>query len=221
MNNISILSDYLGKCDGKVTDVLYEIWSIIDNCEDSEKIAAFRFFFENQKIINSDGSLETKKSYFTDAQISTSIERLINKDINGKIEKLTENAVKNNYSEDRFYELLWEIVVKSSKTKRDKAMALFFIMENALLPYKNVGTGKEMSQEDYENYIDKIGQRKIDEINYIFGLPLEQKTQTSSLLLERLLDIDDKNEQIVLLSIILEQNNEKVKNELKTFIDRL
>ena len=223
MKHIEKLKKYLEKCDGKVVDVLYEIYTIFEELDYNEQLQAFQFFCENRKIIKSDGTIKTQKTYFTDKQIETSTNRSINIDINNKIKSIIDEALLNNYSPDQFYRNLWEYITtnKAFKTKRDKVIALFFVMENELIPYKNIGIGREMDDDTFDNIINHLADKTFEKIDYIFNMEFNQKTQTCSLLLETLLSLNKKDEQIVLLSVLLDKTAERVKEDLKNYIDRI
>ena len=223
MKHIEKLKKYLEKCDGKVVDVLYEIYTIFEELDYNEQLQAFQFFCENRKIIKSDGTIKTQKTYFTDKQIETSTNRSIKIDINNKIKSIIDEALLNNYSPDQFYRNLWEYITtnKAFKTKRDKVIALFFVMENELIPYKNIGIGREMDDDTFDNIINHLADKTFEKIDYIFNMEFNQKTQTCSLLLETLLSLNKKDEQIVLLSVLLDKTAERVKEDLKNYIDRI
>ena len=222
MKSIENLKKYLETCDGKVIDVLYEIYSIIEVLEFDDQLVAFEFFCENRNVIKSDGSVPTLKSYFTDKQIKISSNRIIKNDINKKIKDIINESLINKSSPEKFYKSLWEYIVynKTLTTKRDKVMALFFVMENELFPYKNIGYGREMDDEYFAKIIENISDEMFDKIDYIFNMEFKQKTQTCSLLLETLLSLEEKDEQIVFLSVLLDKAEDRVKEDIKNYIDR-
>ena len=223
MDYIKQITDYLETCDGKITDVLYELYSILESFEYDEQIKAFQFFCENNHKIKSDGSHFIQKKYYTDNQIEISFDRLYRKDILNVIESLVRNSIKNNVLPTQFYKELWDLVQSSKicKIKRDRVLALFFIMDNDLIPYKNTGFGEQMDESTYNDIVDEIDSELVNEIEYIINLDLEQKTQKSSLLLDRLLSVQNKKQRIVLFSIILDTEKNKLKDDIKTYINKL
>ncbi len=223
MNYIKQITNYLETCEGKTIDVLFELYTILDSLECNDQINAFQFICENNRKIESDGSNVVKKKYFTEKQIDKSLDRLYSKKIIDVIHSLVIDSIKNDIDAKQFYKKLWQLIhsTKICKSKRDRVLALYFVIDSELIPYQNVGFGKIMDESTYRDITDHLDPNLIEEIEYIINLNYEQKTQISSLLLERLLSINDKDQRIVLLSIIIDVEKSKTKRMLQNYINKI
>lgn len=221
MNYINDLSEFLSHCAGNTTDVLFEVYSIIEKYEYDEQILALQFFCEKNDSIDTDRSYVIRKQYFTDKQLETSFSR-VNR-INKVFGEIVYSSIISNDSSFDFYKKVWDLISskKICKSKRDRVLSLFFLMENNLIPYMNVGTGLKMDSHDFQNIIESIDEKVIDKVKYIINLDFEQKTQRCSLLLDIILSIEDQKKQILLLSIILDAHRNRIKEKITNQINNL
>lgn len=223
MNYKNKIRNFLETCDGKVIDVINELYNQLISIDPNDQLDAFAFLCENFKTIESDGSNMIKENKRLNKYIDSSFDRLDKKSINDLIEETIRDAVQKGVDANDLYHSLWELLQsnKICETKTDKVLALFYILDNDLLPYCKLEIGLSMDNKKYKETISNFNDNLIKEIDYIIDFDFEQKTQESSLLLERLFSVSEKEQQIVLLSFIIENEIEKTKNKINSFINRL
>lgn len=222
MNYQEILIKYLSVCSGTVSDVFFELYGIIDSLEKAEQPLAVRFMCENIFKTDSDSSHKIKKSYYTMAQYKKAVETA-NKKFEPILEKIIENCIQDSIDEDSFYERVWKVIQENSmlKTKRERAYALFKLANNPLVPYRNVGTGISMENDEFKETIDKFEDKFISDTRYILKIDYAQKTQRASLIADRLLELTTEEERAVYLALVIEEVENKVKEKMKESIDTL
>lgn len=223
MNYKNKIRNFLETCDGKVIDVINELYNQLITINTNDQLDAFAFLCENFKTIESDGSNTIKENKRLNKYIDFSFDRLDKKRINDLIEKTIREAVKNGVDANDLYHSLWELLQSNRicETKTDKVLALFYILDNDLLPYRKLDIGLSMNNEKYKEIINSFNDDLIREIDYIIDFDFEQRTQESSLLLNKLLSVNNKEHQTVLLSFIIDNEIEKTKRKINSFIHRL
>lgn len=216
-----VLVKFLSTCDGKILDVFYEIYSLINQMEQDEQSAAIMFLCENAFKIKSDGTNEIDKKYYTDEQAKKARQK-VNEKFEPVLDLMIEEDAKKATPPIEFYSEVWEMIQSSMfKTKRERALALFSLVDHPLIPYRGVGVGISMSNDTYQQIYDKLEETILDETEYIIKLSYEQKTQRASLLLDKLLSLADKDEQTVYLSIIMNEVANDIKADYKAAIERI
>lgn len=219
MDYLNALKDYLAVCSGKIMNVYYELYLIIERIDEKEQPAAIEFICENIDSIDSDNSYIITKDYYTDEQLKRVSRKFVETDLHGQISSLAENAAKEKLPPKEFYTLLWSKIKKTYKTKRERALILYELTKNELIPYRAVGTGLSMSNEEYRQILEDIGEDFLSETEYILNLNYEQKTQSASLLVDKLLMLNDRKKQSVYLSMIIKAVEQDVKEAIKEMLD--
>ena len=216
-----ILSDFLSTCDGLVRDVFFSIYSIIESLDETEQPAAVMYVCENALSTKSDYSKRIEKQYYTDEQVEKAEEK-IDKKFSILLDSLIEESSKNAVKPIDFYKAVWKMIQSSVlKTKRERALALFKVVDHSLIPYRSVGMGLSMKQERYESIVDAITEPVLYDTAYILRLDYQQKTQRASLLVDKLLALNSKEEQTVYMSIVMHEIEKNIKKEVMAAIENL
>ena len=148
------IKSFLSTCSGRVMNVYYELYTIVDSLEDSNQAAAIQYICENYYEFENDSSYEIKKDYYSDKQLEQISRKFTKIDLNGLIESLANESSQKGVSPDEFYSILWNTIKKKFKTKRELALALSVITKNELIPYRAVGIGLSMTDEEYKELKD-------------------------------------------------------------------
>lgn len=221
MNYKKILADFLSTCDGSILDVFYSIYSIIESLEKEEQPSAVMYLCENIHSLESDYSKRIEKRYYTDEQAQKAHKK-INKKFKKVLNDLIEESSKKFVEPIVFYRVVWNMIQSSIfTTKRERAFALFRVVDHDLIPYRGVGIGLTMDQNKYEAIVDTLEKTVLDDTEYIIKLNYDQKTQRASLLVDKLLSLNNKEEQSVYMAIIMNEIESNIKEDIKTVIERI
>lgn len=118
-----------------------------------------------------------------------------------------------------FYRKIWTKLCSYCKSDRERAYVLFTLADHELIPYRNVGIGISMSEKDFSAGIKIIKDKLFEDTRYILKLSYEQKTQYASLILDKLLSLEDKNLQTIYLSMIIKFVEKDLKDRIKDFVE--
>ena len=213
------LTDFLSTCDGRVRDVFFSIYSIIDSLDEKEQASAVMYVCENVYKIRSDHSNRITKDYYTAEQVAKA-GQIINQKFTPILEYLIEKSAKNSVAPIDFYSKAWELIQSSIfRTKRDRALALFSLADHELIPYRGVGNGMTMENEKYQSIVDVLKAKVLDDTNFILKMDFDQKTQRASLLVDRLLSLESKEEQAVYMAVLINTVENNIKENLKAALD--
>lgn len=219
MDYLKKIKEYLSVCSGKIMNVYYELYAIVEQLDEKEQPVAIEFICENIESIQSDDSYEIIKNYFTDEQLERVTRKFFETDLLGIISTLAENAAKEKLPPLEFYTQLWNRLKNKYKTKRERALVLYELTKNDLIPYRAVGTGLSMSNEEYRQILKDIGKDFISETEYILDLDYEQKTQRASLLVDKLLMLNDRKKQSVYMAKIINAVENNIKKSIKEMLN--
>lgn len=219
MDYLKEIKDYLSACSGKIMNVYYELYKIVEQMNENEQPAAIKFICEHIDSIDSDSSYEVTKDYYTDEQLKRISQKFAETNLHGKISSLAEKSAKEKLPPAEFYTLLWSKMKQTYKTKRERALLLYELTKNDLIPYKAVGTGLSMSNEEYRQILTDIGEELLGETEYILALDYEQKTQSASLLVDNLIKLNDRSKQSVYMSMIIKAVELKIKKNIREMLD--
>lgn len=215
------LKEYLSKCSGKVVNVFYEVYQIISSVEESSQADAIMCLVGFLGNIDSDGSHKAK-DYYTEAQLDRVNQKFSKKKLDEFIYEQATAASHAGIQPIDFYRNIWNDIKNSfCRTEKECALALFKLMDNDLIPYRNVGVGISMSNTEYKAAAKKIRNTVFDDTKYILNLYYEQKTQRASLLVDKLLSLEDKQLQAVYMTMIINEVEENIKDQLKDYIDNM
>lgn len=218
MDYIKEIKEYLSVCSGKIMNVYYELYAIVEKIDEKEQPVAIEFICEHIESIDSDNSYKITKNYYTDEQLKRVTRKFVETGLHGIISDIAENAAKEKLPPVQFYTLLWNRLIKTYKTKRERALILYELPKNDLIPYKAVGTGLSMSNEEYRQTLKDIGEEFLSETEYILDLDYEQKTQRASLLVDKLLMLNDKKKQSVYMAKIINSVEKNIKESIKEML---
>ena len=221
VNYSEMIDNYLKKCSGRAIDVFYELYQFVEPLDSSEQALAIKHICENAEEIDSDGSY-TAKNHFSELQLSKIDSKFRKKNLFEKINDLALSSAINAVNPIEFYSSVWALIVSlTTNSTRERALALFALSKCELVPYRSIGTGISMEDDEYRQLIGQIDSALIDNVEYIFKLHYPQKTQLSSLLLDWLLCIKDKRAQVVFLSIVINNLKRTTREKIMSAIDNV
>lgn len=216
------INQILTHSDGLAIDVFYEIYAFISSLDSKQQFEAFSYMCENAKGCSIDeNNLVTVKKHFTKEKVDKYLDKVKSRFVK-EIESIIFDSSKNGISSDSFYEKVWNLIQsnKICKTKYERALATFTFVDNALIPYIPVGTGLSMDDDKFNAIIDSLDASVIKETELILQIKYNQKTQKSSLVVEKMQKMSFE-EQSVYLSIVFDMLEERIKEELKAKIDSI
>lgn len=180
------------------------IYEFILEAEEPE--AAWKYFFENADYIDSSDEKEVD-AFFTAQQLQK-----YEKEYADLIDALLNKLIMRHCEKEEFYNELWESIMKSDVVcdgKNEKIYAIARIWSDARIPYFHVKDGIKMSNEEFEDIIKK-NKALLQEVTFILNCKYEQKTETSSMLLEVLERCDNNKEKAVVMGKILDLTEKRV-----------
>lgn len=179
------------------------IYEMIMNAELPKK--AMKYFLENADYIESSNENEVK-AYYTAEQLQK-FEKMYSEIIEGFLNKL----VMSHVDKEEFYDKIWESLIDSDvivEGKDEKIFALAKIWSDPRIPYFCVKEGMKMSNDEFGNII-KENNSLFKEVSFILACKYEQRTESSSLLLNIIHRCKDEREQTVVMAHILDMVERK------------
>ncbi len=76
-----------------------------------------------------------------------------------------------------------------------------------------------MSNEEYRQILKDMGEEFLSETEYILDLDYEEKTQRASLLVDKLLMLNDRKKQSVYMAKIINSVEKNIKESIKGMLD--
>lgn len=213
------LEEYLSTCQGRVIDVFYEIYQIIKSYDAQVQPEIMATLFCVLEDIDSDESVPVKKSYFTKAQIERIDAKFQKKNLREFLWAQAEHSAQMSVPPEQFYQDIWQQLHDNfCRNDREWALALFHMASCKLYPYRSVGIGLSMEDEEYKKIITKLKALFFKDIEYILSLDYDQKTQQVSLLLEKMQSLPDRDSQVVYLCMLLETVQLLLRNQYQESI---
>lgn len=191
------MNNYIEKMnnwDGTIIDLCYVLFEEL--CQSNNIIEDFQFICENYEY-NKKSDSEYK--YFTEKEI-TSMKHIYGSFIDESIN----SALLVTYEEKKellyAYKLLWSLVFENEliTTTKQKAFSLYWMLIDKRLPFQNVFNGIQFDKERFKTTAENL-LPNLKRISYIIDFPFEQKTETTSLIINELQKVKTLEEQAVLL----------------------
>lgn len=194
---------------------------LIESLDKEDQPAALMYLCENAYRTESDASNRIDKEFYTPEQLKKAERRIVEKYI-PSLNELIETCTKNKVEPIVFYTKAWELINSSVfKSKRERALALFRMADHELIPYRGVGMGLTMENGEYQKIVESLEKNILEDTEYILKIDYDQKTQKASLLVDKLLSLHTKEEQVVYLSIIVNEIESNIKEDIKSILDRI
>ncbi len=216
------IHDFLAHCTGRVIDVIYVLYGKISALAEEEQPKALMYLCDNIFNVDSDNSNMISSDKFSDEKMEEVVNKIAEK-VRAYFQHAIYTAVVGGVEEEEFYSRIWKYIQYDAQflTTEERVYALFLLMNNDHIPYRNIGVGISMSEERYSTIVGDIGSTLIEDTRYILDFNYEQRTQRASLLVNNLLSLKDSNQQAVYMSIILEQVKKDLKGKMQKCIDSL
>lgn len=184
--------------DGEIYDLCYKILK-----ENEQHIEVFQYVCENLLEKPENPQIKIDR-YFTKEELDeyeSMYGDIVNALIGSTIKKCDYGIVK---PED-FYKNLWEGYSANLSSLKELAFAFYYTIIDKKIPYIFIGKPLSMEQTKYKEVI-KRNQDYLKKIEYIFNLPYKQKTETASLILQCIDNVDDYEGKVIVLARALDTN---------------
>lgn len=220
MNYKERIKELFSKGDGRVIDLFYEVYCYVCSLESSEQMAAIQYICDNAKNFEND----EKDNIIIPKHYKDGMLERYWKNANrfrSAIKELAYDLSKNNVDSKEFYSLLWNNIIsnKICKNKHEKALALFLVVDSKYIPYRAVGIGLSMENEQFNELSKKIAEKMMKDVDLILQIDYEQKTQRASLLVEKLCSCETFEEKSVFLSMLIDKLESDFKEKLEDYIN--
>lgn len=220
MNYKERIKELFSKGDGRVIDLFYEVYCYVSSLESLEQVAAIQYICDNVKNFENDeeDNIIIPK-HFKDGMLERYWKNANR--FRSTIKELAYKLSKNNTDAKDFYSLLWDNIVsnKICKNKHEKALALFLVVDSKYIPYRAVGIGLSMENEQFNELSKKIAEKMMKDVDLILQIDYEQKTQRASLLVEKLCSCETLEEKSVFLSMLIDKLESDFKEKLEDYIN--
>lgn len=203
------LDNFLGKVSGEMLDITAMIYEQI--VEENDPAAAFQYFLEHADDIISMETIPAPPRY-----TASKIHELQYK-CKDYVKGILITALKQKGSAKEFYTRLWSTLTDNNAMLSDKddiVYAIYKIWMCDCIPYFELEDGVRMSNEQFRDIAQK-NKALIKKVNYIIGAPLEQRTETGSLLLRVLSECETETEKSVIMAQILGRVERKIFNRVR------
>lgn len=222
MNYKEVIKDLFSKGDGRIIDLFYEVYNFVLTLDASEQAEAIQYICENAKTFENDEENNIIiRRYYREGMIERYWDN-INK-FKNIIKELAYDMSKNDADPTEFYLQLWKNITsnKVCKSKHEKALALFFVVDSKFIPYRAVGTGLSMENEQFKEISENIADRLMKDVDYILQIDYEQKTQRASLLAEIICSFESLEEKSVFISMLFDKIENNIKEKLEDYIKEI
>lgn len=214
------IKNLFSKGDGRIIDLFYEIYCYVLSLDESEQVKAIQYICENVKNFEND---KTDKIIIRQHYEEKIIEKCWKNatKFKGIIKELAFDSSKNNVKVTDFYLLLWKNLIsnKICKNKYEKALALFMTVSTDFIPYRAVGSGLSMENEQFQQLSNNLSEEIMKDVDMILQINYEQKTQRASLLVEKLCSCNTLEEKSVFISMLIDKLESNFKEKLQEYID--
>lgn len=219
----SKLEDYkfilqlLSSFNGEFIDCCYTICNWCDEKEYDFKQQSYCL----EVLCNNYGKIkstetEVIKSYISkekNEELTKNYGKFVDEILNTNLHK----AYHNGYSSEEFYETLWIGLCNSGIIASiiERAFAMYYIAIDRKVPYFYLKKGVLMSNEDYQRCLLE-NDITIQKIRFILYSDFSQKTEEASLIIDELIDAKSYEDQIILMTSILNtmRNDQKRMHKL-------
>lgn len=213
-NIIDIIKTYAGED----IDLCFYILQMLKKRDDSA--AGLMEFLENVGLQKSSCNFILKREV-EDRELKK-MDALYSKYINMFLETLVRKAHMENWNKTEFYERLWNWLNSDLMLEDDKirSFAILRYAQSDLLPYFEIEQPLSMSNDEFSQILRKNG-NTVNKIKHIIALGYSQKTEVASLILNEIMSIKAKKEQIVLLAIALDIVTQNKLDEMKMMLNKV
>lgn len=203
------LDDILGKISGEFLDITAMIYEQI--IAEDDPAAAFQHFLEHADDIVSKGTVPVVPRY-----TASKMQELQYK-CEDYVRGMLITALKQKRPVKEFYARLWSTITDNNAMLSDTddiIFAIYRIWRSDCIPYFELEDGIRMTNDQFRDIAQK-NKAKIKKVNYIIGAPLEQRTETGSLLLRVLSECETEAEKAVIMAQILGRVEQRILNMVR------
>lgn len=213
--SIKEVRELLSHSKSTAIDLSIKLAAILSNQSPQEQFNTFKYLCDNFFDIDSDETRKIRVKYSQDnkKQILSIYGETIKNSINSILCKMYLKEIDN----EGCYELLRELVFDNPLLTNElqRGLALFFVLKNVEFPIENDETQVLNISNSKFKKISDSNQKTINEVIQILDLPFPQKTQTTSLILSKILKLKTLDDMSVALAITLSYFRRKIINEFK------
>lgn len=200
---IKELTTLINKNNSNAYEVCATIWNYIQNQPQDQQQNVFTIFLKDIDYFD----VDLTEKHYDYHNVSTEFESIY------KLEKqVVRHLIEEAPNDSVFYRKLWDKITDNLLFPSISSQSLFlcFLWMDICIPYFNLGKGLTMEYDEYKKTIDKL-KPICKKVNFIFGAPLNQRTQMTSLLLKISEEIKDEIELAVFWSYVLKIDSEMTK----------
>lgn len=167
------------------------VWDFILSQSEEDRQSYFSLFLSQIYVEELD---------FEDASefLSNDVRDKISEDIHRLVNRVVENLVRQRLPEDVFYQSLWNKICDPALLP-DKMAQISFLARlwlDTRIPYYQVGDGCTMEDDEFYRIQDEIWPI-IKKAYFILSIPIKQKTQRASLIMNLAAELKDDRERAV------------------------
>lgn len=201
----------LSTWDGEFEDLCFELYSMLEKETKEGVFEYFQLICEKLEDIDSDKSRKID-AYFTEGEID-GFRSLYGKYVDVSINSVRCKVVSQKLQIKDFYRLLWQLVFENSilTSEKEKAFGLLWILADAGIPYRDIGTPLSMEDDEYKSIVDD-NKESVKRIQYILSIPLKQRTEVASLILNELEGKDYKVQSVLLSRALFVYSRNQMKH---------
>ncbi len=209
------IKNLLDTFNGELYDLCYKLIDENDNA-----LEVFQYVCENFKSKPKNKSLSINK-YFSVDEINE-YKSILGAAVDGL---LCSTIKKCNYgfiNPNSFYKELWQSYCTNFITKKEIAFAFYYTIIDSQIPYEYLGKPLNMDNDKFKEFLDK-NEKYIKKLKYIARSQFEQKTESVSLVLHCLDEIEEYESKVVVLvsafQIFSKQSSNKI--DVDELIERI
>ena len=202
-HSIKELTTLINKNNSNAYEVCATIWNYIQNQPHNQQQNIFTIFLKDIDYFD----VDLAEKHYDYNNVSAEFESIY------KLEKqIVRHLIEEDPTDSLFYRKLWDKITDNLLLPNIPSQSLFlcFLWMDICIPYFNLGKGLTMEYDEYKKTLEKLVPI-CKKINFIFGAPLNQRTQMTSLLLKISEEIKNETELAVFWSYVLKINSEMTK----------
>lgn len=192
-------------------DACEAVWELIRKQAPEEGQAYFSTFLAQIYIEDMCVSREEMDTFLSDDVLVRTVEK-----IDALGDRILDNLVRQKLPEAEFYASLWNKICDTTLLPglSEQVAFLVWLWVDIRIPYYQIGEGCTMANEEFVQIRDALWPT-LKKAFYILIVPLDQKTQRASLLMELADGLEDERERAVFWAYVISKLRTDVKKAQK------